>query len=342
VPDEAAVLDVVTWRGAYIATGQAVVGGQRVGVTLASADGMSWRRTATLPGNASLVPTTTRVIALVSPIDGALGVEAWVSVDGATWQRDNALALPSARLTRSVARGNTIVAAGSDASGRSAVWRSLDGAAWIRGEPPSARAIVRDLATLSDGFIALGREGEADTASGGVGSPGVGLPAAWWSADGRAWTALSVEGVPAAGAQLVQLFAVADGYFAIGSDSTTPGASARGPLLWTSADGRTWKLAGPPPHWPGMLGANGQQAVVLAYGGPAADPEGWLTRDGRQWTRVASAGDLADVPVTQQSVGMTGHIDRIFVTPQAVVVVGQVVTQGSSHQAVWLADAGRR
>lgn len=340
VPDEATILDVVEWRGSYVATGQAIVDGRRVGVAIASADGLSWHRTAILPGNASLVPTATRVVALASTsFDRPSGVDGWTSMDGRSWQRDDALALADATLTRSVARGNTMVAVGADASGRPAVWRSFDGGAWARGEPPSPHAIVRGLETVADGFIAVGREGEPDVASGGVGAPGVGLPAAWWSADGRAWTALQVEGVPAAGAQLLEVFTVGDGYFAIGSDSTTPGASTRTALLWTSSDGHAWKLAGAPPHGPGMLGANGQRAAVLAYAGPAANPEAWSSRDGRQWTRVSFTGDVADIPVVQQSVGMSGHIDRVFVLSRAIVVIGQVVTQQNGHQAVWLAAA---
>src|SRR5438552_2458313 len=213
-------------------------------------------------------------------------------------------------------RDRTIVATGNDSSGHTTMWRSIDAGAWSRMQSPSGNAIVRSVAVVADGFIALGREGQPDTGSGGVGARGVGTPAGWWSEDGETWSAIHVDGVEAPGAQLSEVFRVADGFVAIGSDNA---ASPRGPLLWSSVDGRDWRLIGPPAHW-GFASANGKQAVVLAFGGVGADPEGWASLDGRDWTPLKSTGDVNQIPVTQQYVGMSGHIDRLFVMPRGVLV----------------------
>ena len=187
--------------------------------------------------------------------------------------------------------------------------------------------------TVSDGFLVLGREGEPDVASGGVGVRGVGLPAAWWSADGRAWTALPVEGKPAAGAQLIQLYAVADGYFVVGSDTTDPSSSARTALVWTSSDGRTWKLAGPPPSW-GAAGSNGERAVYFVPSSSGSrDLEAHVSRDGTRWTRLVFTGDLADIPNVP---GFTQalQLDQVFVMPRGIIVTGQQ----NGGPVAWFAD----
>jgi hypothetical protein len=48
------------------------------------------------------------------------------------------------------------------------------------------------------------------------------------------------------------------------------------------------------------------------------------------------------IPVTQQFVGMSGHIDRLFVVPRGVLVIGQVIVDQRGIPAAWFAEASAR
>ena len=194
------------------------------------------------------------------------------------------------------------------------------------------------LAVVSDGVVALGRDGEPDAGSGGVGVPGVGRPAAWWSSDGDAWIAAKVEGIAAAGAQLTEAFRVEDGYFAVGSDTTTLGQNARSPLLWISTDARDWRLLGPPAQW-GRAGSNGRQAVIFSrteFG--TVKLGGWSSQDGHDWIQMTFSGDVGHVPGYEPAVGQTRWVDRIFVMDRGIVVMGQ----SDGQLTAWFAEAVSR
>lgn len=324
IPDSAAMLDVVRWRTGYVGVADAVVNAQHVGAAFASQDGVVWQRTATFAGNPMLVAAPSQLIAFVSRDSDTVAVDALVSTDGVTWVRNDHLVLAGVTIAHVVSRDNVLVAVASEPGGRTPrIVRSVGGGVWVSSDAPSPRAIVRNLVTVSDGFLAVGREGEADASSGGVGSPGVGRPAAWWSADGRTWTSARVQGDEAAGAHISDVFRVADGYLAIGSDTTGTAGNPRSAVLWSSADARDWKLLGAPSHW-GLVGADGQQLVVFGaadFGTVALGA--WTTRDGRGWTQLSFTGDAADVPAFQTAVGQSSRVDAIFVAPDGIVVIGQ-------------------
>ena len=339
MPNDDAINQIVSWKDGYIAAGQTTDGGAYIGGLFASPDGVNWQRTAIVPLGPALVDTDTRAVAIVTiGRESAPRVQAWTSSDGRSWAPQDALTIAGATIDHLAARGSTIVGIGTDSGGHAAVWRSIDGAAWTRDDPPSAHAIVRDVSAVRDGFVAIGREGDPDVASGGVGVRGVGLPAAWWSADGRSWTTLQVEGKPAAGAQLLQLFAVSDGYFAVGSDATDPSVNARSALIWLSADARSWRLLGPPPYT-GPAGANGERAVYFAPSSTGVRGlEAQLTQDGRQWVPLPFSGDLADVPNVPGFTQGGTQLDQVFVMAHGIIVTGQQ----SGRAVAWFADAEPR
>jgi len=336
VPDGDAINQVASWKDGYIAAGQTTDSGAYIGGLFASPDGVHWQRTAIVPLGPALVVTDTRAVAIVTTgRDSAPRVQAWTSSDGRSWAPQDALTIAGATIDRLAARGSTIVGIGTDSGGRASVWRSIDGAAWTRGDPPPAHAILRDVSAVRDGFVALGREGDPDVASGGVGARGVGVPAAWWSADGRSWTALQVEGKPAAGAQLLQLFPVSDGYFAVGSDTTDPSVNARSALIWLSTDARSWTLLGPPPYT-GPAGANGERAVYFAPSNAGARGlEAHLTQDGRHWVPLPFTGDLAAIPNVPGFTQGAAQLDQVFVMAHGIIVTGQQ----SGRAVAWFADA---
>ena len=339
IPNGDAIHQVASWKDGYIAAGQTTDSGAYSGGLFASPDGAHWQRSAIVPLGPTVVATAARAIAVVTTgRESTPRVQAWASTDGRSWAPQDALTIAGATVDHLAARGSTIVGIGTDSAGHTAVWRSIDGAAWTRGDPPPAHAIVRDVSAVHDGFVALGREGDPDVASGGVGAPGVGLPAAWWSADGRSWTALQVEGKPAAGAQLLQLFPVSDGYFAVGSDTTGPSVNARSALIWLSTNAHTWRLLGPRPY-SGPAGANGERALYFAPSSIGARGlEAQLTQDGRQWVPLPFTGDLADIPNLRGFTQGGAQLDQVFVMAHGIIVIGQQ----SGRAVAWYADAEPR
>lgn len=329
------ILDVVSWHDGFMAGADVPGPDGQVGAAYTSVDGMRWERTATFPARPSIVGTSTGLVAVVNRSGPPQSVEAWTSIDGRSWQRQDSLALSGATIGSLAARGATIVAAGIDADGHPMLWSSADGAPWSPGQLPAPHAIVRGIAAVGDGFVAFGRDGEPDVGSGGIGAPGVGRPAAWTSANGRAWSAAQVEGVQAAGAQLIGLFQVADGFFAIGSDATAPGQNPRSALIWVSADARDWRIVGPPEHW-GRASANGRQTVVFYYADFGTTVLGaWSSLDGRVWTPMSFSGDVADIPAFTAGLAQNSGVDGIFVGSRGVVVIGQQ----NGQPTAWFAEA---
>jgi hypothetical protein len=343
MPDRGSLFDVAIWRDRYLAIGQATVQSQYVGAAFTSADGLHWERTATLAMNPTrLVVTPTRVVAFGLRVDDPRGtrtsVLAWSSRDGRSWQSEPGLTIADAGVSAATARGETIVAIGSDAGGASMMWRSVDAGGWQR-VPQSSTTVLRGVVSVVDGFLAVGRDGEPDQGSGGVGIRGVGRPAAWWSADGLTWSPVQVEGTPTGGAQLSAVFPIANGYIALGSYATATGANPRSAMLWVSADARAWRLVGEPPHWPGSLRSNGRQAIILgvsrASDGTVATAA-WVSEDGLQWSPLSFSGDLTNVPVqVSEAGGRQPSFDGSFGEPGGILVVGQ---QGG-ELASWFAAA---
>jgi hypothetical protein len=338
IPDGGAIIDVVPWRAGYVAVGQASDGDRYVGAAFISQDGTTWARTSAtglFPVNPTrVVATSSSLMAFATVQDGNPSVMVWTSSDGQVWHVQPGLALAGS-LVSVVAHADWVVAVGRETSGVTKVWRSADGVKWTSSAGPGPRAVVRGVASVADGLVAFGRDGAPDTVSGGVNVAGIGRPAAWWSLDGDRWASLNVEGAETAGAELGGMFALADGLFASGSNSPA-GQSTRTLLLWTSPDGRDWRLIGVPAHW-GQVGANGEYGVIFSPAGPTGF-EAWATRDGSRWSLVAPAGDTARMPAYSTGVGQSSRIDRIFVVPRGVVVIGQ----RDGQVAAWFAEGAIR
>ncbi|HEX5947507.1 MAG TPA: hypothetical protein VFY82_14575 [Acidimicrobiales bacterium] len=223
----------------------------------------------------------------------------WREVDGG-WQR---LDVPGTdgdgrqAATRLVTDGTRALALGFenvDGEGRPLLWFTPDGEEWqsVDGGPGGVFDATGDESVLDIGLGPAGLVAVGNRSS-DAGSEGL----AWSSTDGVEWAPVDLPAADGAAQWSLQSVAVADGYTIGGSATISHQGTV--PLVWRSADGRSWSNPTPLPlHDNGRFSTNGVAVDRLA-----ATPDGWVasggdwmphvwqSTDGSAWTL---APDLTD------------------------------------------------
>jgi hypothetical protein len=206
--------------------------------------------------------------------DAAPGV-IWTSTDGETWRSaTGALSLEGIQINAVAAGASGIVAVGARNDHAVAVV-SPDGVSWaVRRMPNGTAWDLQSVAAGPTGFVAVGNP-TGDQLHG----------AAWWSADGRSWSAItSVEGSKypnwdAVGASATRFVAV--------------GTAGSKRATWISDDGRRWHRQASRSDQPSAARsrvryANGQFLIP-------SGSEVWMSPDGFTWTHQRIPGEGNDV-----------------------------------------------
>jgi hypothetical protein len=226
----------------------------------------------------------------------------WTSVDGASWSRvDLRKAFGGAAVGDVSAgpKGYMAVSLSSDAGAAApAVWLSADGQSW--------RAVSLSAATFQDAYLASGTVlGYGFLVAGRIGSlAGWGggefpstTPAIWWSADGAAWSRVTLANAAAAPQAQAAITTLAAGKLVANVASWDCSCSPDGDgQAWTSSDGRTWKAATSQFPSPAVVLSDGHQALqVVSSNGNLTVA---ISSDGFKWAQVAVSGsgpaDLSD------------------------------------------------
>ncbi len=314
-------------------------------VSSAAWSSLDFRALSGVPVISSVVAWSGGYVAIAGATSSAL-LTAWTSVDGRTWT-----ALPAATFGLDDPSGNTFVVGGStcgsgvvvvaeDASGTGTLWTSTDGSTWrheampggklsqvrqgliagtstgavIASETGPAVAVTMDcttwrkvslpgpsttqvtaVAAFGTGYVALDASSQAPASQ----------PRAWSSSDGATWAPATVQAAP--GHDFSQVWTGAGGLIAESHFGGTPGLDA----LWSSADGRAWRInAGLDPLGQITSGeGQGDPAGVLtgdgtrfvAWGSPSDDLAGaaeyWTSSDGVHWTRLQTSGSGPSEPL---------------------------------------------
>ena len=192
------------------------------------------------------------------------GPQAWFSADGVTWERASVPPVPDgvhidedhaeAWMQDVAVAGGRLVAVGSIAMSMGpnsyrydpVMWTSTDGTTWVEvnldPEVFTETTEFRSVAAGPSGFVAVGQNSQ--TSSCCLETPGV-----WWSADGLAWSSVSLDqdAFVADRQSDFGVHAVAagpGGYVAVGRDSRCRYfprvCSVAEGAIWVSEDGRSW------------------------------------------------------------------------------------------------------
>jgi hypothetical protein len=277
-----------------------------------SPDGCAWRRAAIAPVTPDGQRTGFTAVARRGRLVAALG-RSYSQVHGnirpTLWRSEAGAPLREVELSRELFGGPRLITMdglvatpqaflatgaylGPDGNVAVHVWRSTNGADWVRLPPsrtqsgtPAEQLQPRDIAAGATGSAIVGTSLQV---AGDTGFDG----AAWYApAAARQWQRadLSGTGLAEGGDQrLVAAARLGDGYVAVGAVGSTDGFELRSVV---SPDGVHWSAGGPLPGQPLPAGSPPAADVAeLPGGGVVAGTvaggrtELWVSPDGRSWT----------------------------------------------------------
>ncbi len=364
-PAPGTVLDVAPWGSGFVGVGSAWDVAAIDAAFFTSADGTHWtlgERKQTAGGNVivdHVVRMGSQLLAVGTAVMDGPGERPdfapllWMSNDGRSWTQLTSPTWDAALRGMGVSRllagpdGVLAVTLGTDPI----VLYSRDGSVWTRSSlPASVGAIGMDAIAWSGGFVIVGRDGQPDHFSEAVinsqSPPGVGLPAAWTSADGVNWSQATVEGNQVAGAELLDVVAVRAGFLAVGVNSTSDFYDVR-MTSWTSVDGQSWSVASGA-QWPLGSGGyptfafDGARGVVLGWAPEGSTLAAWATTDGVAWTRLAFT-DGTNAPVIDCARDGCVRIGAAWMAPDRIIVMAtaeSTAAVGGTVEYFWSATPG--
>jgi hypothetical protein len=192
------------------------------------------------------------------------------------------------------AAGVVVIGEQGEPNDRPVVLHSMDGFTWTTAALGADfdQAHLSSAAAFDDGFIVIGSDEvtRIDTLF------WTSQPAAWYSPDGLVWTRADVEAEVVPRGELTNVHVGAEGMTADGLGA--PGVGDGQAACWASADGLTWRVAGPRVEQGigrAIIGSDGTRIVAIA-----TDPEtlaliGWVSTDGVGWTPLTMSGAAASV-----------------------------------------------
>ena len=341
------LLGLQPWDDGYVAVGLA--GGR--GAFFTSPDGLNWTVTQDVEWDpATAVGRGWRFVAIEDallafsppaasgpyPHETITAPRILRSVDGARWDRlvsqswdeawnDRVFLDVTGGPAGMVAIGDAVAGEHGELFADPLVLHSTDGSAWtptvLTGA--SAESVVWDALSTPNGYVLLG-----GAQSGQV--IGMGMPQAWWSADGLTWDVATVEGATASDGFFERGVAAADGLVAH-NVVLTAGAPVD-PAGWWSPDGRSWRRTDDIGIDVPTRFLDGDGARIVAFETepeyPIGDPDheraltrAWVTSDGASWA-----------PMTL-SHAMTDALEVLWVVPDGVIYAGE--------QSFWFGAATR-
>lgn len=346
IEEDDTIMSAILFGGGYVLAGNANNAGRAV--VWQSSDGTSWQRIedgpsfadstmrmlVAIPGGVLAIGAATASDGLCSGGEGTTcnpvsPIRLWTSSDGRPWQRLPDVATAAfgrAQLTEAASGPDVLVLFGwhvpvaALAPTQPMVWTSADGRTW-RVRKQFGRTfpdgVVEGLIASANGFAAVGRNTGLESPH----MPGT----AWFSGDGRTWTAASV---PASTDEETRVYAGSSGLLASGlTDGPT--------VFWSSPDGRSWSAADASAF---PFTSNDRSPVlvsdgtrIMAVGANRSGASGaWVSSDGLDWQSIASIGTVPPIPATDGgTIGALGPRGVVLATTINAATVSISVWVGS-------------
>ena len=182
-------------------------------------------------------------------------------------------------------------------------WTSADGETWVRGPAitGSSGIALTGVAATPSGFVAVGSAYNLPSTS-----------AIFRSTDGRHWK--RVPDTPSFHGAMIEDVAFADGRYVAGGVRWSAGRPTA--AVWTSTDGRTWRLRVLPGGIPGQVFHVASVGGGFAATGPSDTLTGaWFSTDGRTWVVTNPGGaSVYEAAATDELVVIAG-LEGIWTRP---------------------------
>jgi hypothetical protein len=281
-------------------------------------------------GTSTSSPTPT---AMATPQVGDVG---WETYGGAGLPRQSVL--PS----EMAVRNGTVVLVGlrsgsTDSAATLPLWASTNGGSWTPATVAgAATGAPMSVVAFADGFVAVGTDG-CQASFYTIALRGC-RPAIWRSADGMAWTRISLT--EPVYAELTAVTTWQDGLLAVGAQPAAGDASRLLPVLLRSTDGTTWQPLTPNSALDGPLTDVATDGDLLIVVGPrssasaVASATAWSSLDAISWTREPLPGAAQGTQWVAVS-AMPGGFGALDVRPStAVRVAGALWRRDTSWHAI--------
>ena len=279
---------IIPWAGGYVAIGTVDSSGADSGWV--SRDGRTWVEL--LDGTLGLTPGSQGIVdggaacrsgVIIAAEDPSGTGSLWASTDGAAWTQ---APIPGGGTFTGIAGGASGAIAAT--SGGRAIEVTSDCTSWQRmALAGPATTQVTSVAAFGGGYVAVGFSGGSTTYR----------PLAWWSSDGRSWSAATVQAKPGDG--LSHVLAGATGLIAFSRQpEDVPGTTS----FWTSTNGHSWVISGADPFGriasgegtgsaAGEFAGDGNRLLGYATTGERVGPtQYWVSSDGSHWTQLGLTG----------------------------------------------------
>ncbi|MEV1176521.1 hypothetical protein, partial [Nonomuraea sp. NPDC049784] len=253
---------------------------------------------------------------------------------GKNWQLGQVNGASTPTVQRVVGGNGRWLAAGGDGVSERGLWTSTDGFSWTAVEESGLAAFragdqIHDIARTASGFVAVGRTTGDD---GGTG------PAAWRSADGRAWERIETRELEVR--EIKAVVAKGDTVVAIGAPAVGEGSR----VLRSADGGRDWQATGflLPEATPrtGTLAVLPKGFVLAPWRQRTitGDVRVYCSPTGAQWSQCGSIGGL-----NSESAG----VESLISYPTGIAAISQgslgrysVLTSADGRQWAKRADLG--
>jgi hypothetical protein len=273
-------------------------------------------------------------------VDGTQRIDAWLSPDGQTWERDSTVTgLDAVNMNdvRETTSGRLV--AGGWKQAAALTWSSDDaGRTWqehVLPDDPHGQVYVLTsgaIGTLALGTVPIGHGPEQASKL-------------WYSPDGVTWSAVDMLDAVFGAIEIRGITATRDGFVAVGgrapANPLRPGdVTEYRAAAWYSTDGMTWSSATVSDR-PMMLGAiAGSEGLIgIGWGDPIRRPQTWISETGSTWVANPLTSDQS--PSVASHDGLISWLETTVIRSGVVRIEWKTSRNGADWVSLGVVEESR-